>query len=160
MTDGNAFEISVNVDRDSVTVDSLAEQFDAVADLKAEYDSLQTSMDEMREELGLEADECPCDHVADLKAEADEADELREQLDEYRQSEKEDRLDRLSELNADRDEWEDEDLDEIEAEIDRREEIFEDIDFSVKNADGGDGEETDTSSTSKGRRRFGRGYNA
>lgn len=160
MTDGNAFEISVNVDRDSVTVDSLAEQFDAVADLKAEYDSLQTSMDEMREELGLAEDECPCDHVADLKAEADEADELREQLDEYRQSEKEDRLDRLAELNADRDEWEDEDLGEIEAEIDRREEIFEDIDFSVKNADGGDGEETDTSSTSKGRRRFGRGYNA
>jgi hypothetical protein len=64
------------------------------------------------------------------------------------------------ELNADRDEWEDEDLDEIEAEIDRREEIFEDIDFSVKNADGGDGEESDSSSTSKGRRRFGRGYNA
>jgi len=160
MTDGNAFEISVNVDRDSVTVDSLAEQFDAVADLKAEYDSLQTSMEEMREELDLEADECPCDHVADLKAEADEADELREQLDEYRQSEKEDRLDRLAELNADRDEWEDEALDEIEAEIDRREDIFEDIDFSVKNADGGDGEESDSSSTRRGKRRFGRGYNA
>jgi hypothetical protein len=160
MNDSDTFDISVSVDRDSVTVDSLAEQFDAVADLKAEYDSLQTSMDEMREELDLEADECPCDHVADLKAEADEADELREQLDEYRQSEKEDRLDRLVELNADRDEWEDEDLDEIEAEIDRREDIFEDIDFSVKNADGGDGEESDSSSTSKGRRRFGRGYNA
>jgi len=160
MTDKNTFDISVSVDRDSVTVDSLADQFDAVADLKAEYDALQSTLDQMRDEMDLDADECPCDHVADLKAKADEADDLRAELDEYRQSEKEDRLDRLSELNADRDEWEDENLDEIEAEIDRREDIFKDIDFSVKNADGGDGEESDSSSTRRGKRRFGRGYNA
>jgi hypothetical protein len=163
-TDTDGFDISVSVDTDDITVDSLSEQFDAVADLRDERDALATTMDEMREELDLDADECPCDHVADLKETADEVEELRSDLEEYREAERDEKLDRLTELHADREEWDDAPLDEIETEIDRREDIFEDADFSVKNAEGGSSQSSDTDestgTTRSGTRRFGRGYNA
>ena len=163
-TDTDGFDISVSVDTKDITVDSLSEQFDAVADLRDERDALAETMDEMRDELDLDADECPCDHVADLKETADEVDELRSDLAEYREAERDEKLDRLTELHADRDEWEDASLDEIETEIDRREDIFEDADFSVKNAEGGSSQSSDTDestgTTRSGTRRFGRGYNA
>lgn len=163
-TDTDGFDISVSVDTEDITVDSLSEQFDAVADLRDERDALAETMDEMRDELDLDADECPCDHVADLKQTADEVEELRSDLEEYRESERDEKLDRLTELHADREEWEDASLDEIETEIDRREDIFEDADFSVKNAESGSNQSSDTDkstgTTRSGTRRFGRGYNA
>ena len=166
MTDGTdgGFNVNVSVDSDDITVDSLAAEFDAVADLRDERDEYSATMDEMRDTLGLDADECPCDHVAELKETADEAEQLREDLAEYRSEEKETKLDQLAELNADREAWEDESLDEIEEEIERREEILQDADFSVKNADGtgpnGDTDSESAETTPSGTRRFGRGYNA
>lgn len=161
---GNGFNVSVSVDADDITVDSLASEFDAVADLRDERNEYAATMDEMRETLDLDEDECPCDHVAELKETADEAEQLREDLAEYREDEKEEQLDHLvTELNADREEWEDASLDEIETEIDRREEILDDVGFSVKNADGTGPEgdvDSDGSKSHSGTRRFGRGYNA
>jgi len=161
-TDG--FEISVAVDESNVTIDSLAEQFDAVADLKAERDALEDDIVEVRDAMDLDADECPCDHIGDVVDQAERVEELEEDLEAYRIEEKEDALDELVEYGADREQWEDEDLDTISEEIDRREEVLEGVDMSVKNADT-PSEETETNTdsgetTRNGTRRFGRGYNA
>ena len=169
--DTNGFDISVSVDSDSVTIDSLAEQIDAVAELKEDRDSLaedvseyEADFDEMREVMDLDADECPCDHIEDVVDEAERVEELEEDLEQYREEERQEALDELtSTYRADEDDWEDAPLDEIEAEIDRRAEIFEDSDMTLKtdgtaSNDGGDNDETQK--TRSGKRKVGRGYAA
>lgn len=169
-SDDNKFDISV--DLNDVTLDSLAEQFDAVADLREERDDYKETVDEVREDLDehgfdVDDDECPCEVVDDVLHEYEdlegEVDDLEDELEDYRADEKEEALDELVELNADRDEWEDEDLDDIREEIDRREEVLDGIDADTKglDTDSGTDEGTDEGETTVGgRRRFGRGHNA
>jgi hypothetical protein len=173
-TDGSDFDIP------DLSVDAIAEQNDAISELKEERDSLRQNLDEMESEIEdaldsaenfdvhLEEDECVCDAVEDLVAElddkaetAEEVEDLQDELEEYREEEREEALDTLSELGADTDEYEDESLDTIEEEIDRRKEVLEsaDADVSVKNTADSGGED-DTDSTQRGSRSFGRGHAA
>jgi hypothetical protein len=167
-TDTDNFDISVTVDRDSVTVDSLAEQFDAVKQLRDEYRAVTDSMDEIRASMDLDDDVCPCDHIDEVVEQAADAEQLRDELAAYRADEKAAALDTLvDEYNAEPDEWEDASLDAIEAEIERREEILSDFDMSVKAADvdTDEGADVDTDDDEmvdsyNGKRTFKRGYRA
>ena len=173
MTDDNEFDIP------DLSVDALAEKNDAISELKAERDELQQTVDEMESEIEdaldsaetftvqLDEDECVCEAVEDLVSELDEkaetaekVEELQDELKEYREEERTEALDTLEDLGADRDEYEDADLDTIEEEIDRREEVLDaaDVDTSVKTTEdsGGDDEGSETTMG----RTFGRGYNA
>jgi len=165
-----------------LSVDAIAEKNDAVQELKEaadEAEELRENLDEMEQTLHeafdsaehfsveLEKDECPCeaveDLVADLDEKAEEVEDLRDELEEYREDEREEALDRLDELGADREEWADEGLDSLEEEIDRREEVLDAApDVSVKDIDSStDGGEDSTDETSmSGTRRFGRGHKA
>lgn len=184
MSDDEGFDI--NVDLNDLTVDSLSERFDAVAALREERDAAVESVEEVREDLDdhgfdVAEDECPCDTVDDVLHDyedatetldsieetvdaddlADEIEEMADALAEYRADEKGEALDELSELGADRDEWEDESLDSITEEIDRREEVLEDVDVDTKGAqpdETTDDEEADEQR--HGQRRFGRGHAA
>jgi len=159
-----------------LSIDALEEKNDKVADLKAERDSLNSDLDAYRdkiteaidasEHIEMEEGECICDAAKDVIEDFDEAAErvesLEDELEEYRTEEKQDALDELTDLGADRDEWEDETLSEIESEIDRREEVLESADnTSVKNIDTQtDSNDDDVDRTMKGTRKFGRGYGA
>ncbi len=170
-----------NEDTDSfdipdLSIDALEAKNDKVADLKAERDSLKSDLDAYRdkiteaidasEHIEMEDDECVCDAAKDVIEDFDEAAErvesLEDELEEYRAEEKQDALDKLTDLGADRDEWKDESLSEIESEIDRREEVLESADnTSVKNIDTQtDSNDDDVDRTMKGTRKFGRGYGA
>jgi len=126
-----------------LSVDALADKNDSISELKEERDSLREEVDEMRTEIEdaldsaeqftveLDEDECVCEAVEDLVADLDEkaeqaeqVEELQDELKEYREDEREEALDTLEDLGADRDEYADEDLDTIEGEIDRREEVL------------------------------------
>lgn len=169
-----------------LSADAIVEQNDAVREIKEERDSLREDLDEMRTEIEdaldaaenfsveLDDDECPCEAVdtlvSDLDAKVEEVEDLTEELTEYRQDDIEDRLDRLDELGADREEWEetadeaDDPLDALDEEIQRREEVLDAApDTSVKDIDSStDSEETSDSdeTTMSGARRFGRGHQA
>lgn len=163
-----------------LSVDAIAAKNDAISELKEERDTLRSNLDEMESEIEealdsaenfevhLDEDECVCDAVEDLVADLDEkaekaeqVEELQDELQEYREDEREEALDTLEDLGADTDEFEDADLPELESEIDRREEVLEaaDADVSVK---GTDEEPTtdDEDKTQSGTRQFGRGYSA
>lgn len=172
MTDKDDDTFSIDIDVSDVTLDSLAEEFDAVADLKAERDSYVETVEEIEEDLDehgieLEEDDCPCEAVDEILHDKEDLesriDDLESELDEYRSEEIDERLDGLEELGADRDEWEDADLDEIEAEIDRREEVLEtvdDVETQNINTDSG-GDENESGGGSSGyKRSLGRGYAA
>jgi hypothetical protein len=180
--DDNPESSTDGFDIPDLSVDAIAEKNDAVQELKEAADEaseLRENLDEMEQTLHeafdsaenfsveLEEDECPCeaveDLVADLDEKAEEVEDLRDELEEYREDEREEALDRLDELGADRDEWADEDLDSLEEEIDRREEVLDAApDVSVKDIDSStDGGEDSTDETSmSGTRRFGRGHKA
>lgn len=169
-----------------LSVDALVEKNDAVREIKEERDSLREDLDEMRTEIedaldaaenfsvDLDDDECPCEAVdtlvSDLDAKVEEVEDLTEELTEYRQDDIEDRLDRLDELGADREEWEDtaddadDPLDALDEEIQRREEVLDAApETSVKDIDSStDADETSDSdeTTMSGARRFGRGHQA
>jgi hypothetical protein len=161
-----------------VSVDALAEKNDDVSALRDERDELSETVDEMRAEIkdafdsaehitvSWDDDECPCEAIDDLVEEydaaADKIDNLEDQLSEYRADEKADKLDTLTDYGADREDWENKSLDEIEEEIDRREEVAAKFDTSVKNGDGGSTQQS-TDNVDKsvhGNRQFGRGYAA
>lgn len=178
MTDDNDFDIP------DLSVDALAEKNDSISELKEERDSLRAQVDEMRTEIEdaldsaenftvqVDDDECVCEAVEDLVSDLDEkaeqaekVEDLQDELKEYHEEEREEALDTLEDLGADRDEYADEQLDDIEAEIDRRKEVLEaaDVETSVKSTeDGGADENTDdeTETTSSGTRTFGRGFSA
>jgi hypothetical protein len=168
--DDSGFDITVKTD--DLSLDSLEEQFDRVAELRESYDAATESLNEIREDLDehdfdVDADECPCETVEEVLHSHDDLEnelgEVREELDGYRAEEVDEALDELVELNADRDQWEDADLDEIREEIDRREEVLDGIDTTTKGAGSGAEETTDEDDTEKtlsGRRTFGRGHNA
>lgn len=168
-----------------LSIDALAEQNDQVNELKAERDEYRETVTEIEEALDLEEDECPCEAVPELKEDRDEKAELvadiREALgldeetdlaervediadewQEFRQDEREARLDRLEELGADREAWEEESLDSMADEIDRREEVLDSVDTTsptgVEETEDSDSEDTET--TMSGKRRFGRGHAA
>lgn len=162
-----------------LSVDAIAEENDAVAELKEQRDSLQETVDEMNETvletvdglenmtIELEEDDEPCDALEALADAADEAaakaskvEDLRDELSEYREEEREEALDTLESLGANRDEWGDESLDDLEDEISRRKEVLDaaDADTSIKNATDSGGD-TDKDKQ-RGTRRFGRGHSA
>lgn len=164
-----------------LSVDAVADKNEAVSEVVDERDELREAVDEMETEIrdaldsaehfsvDLDEDECPCeavdDLVADLDAKAEEVEELSDELSEYREEEKEEALDTLTDLGADEEEWADEALDAIEEEIDRREEVLEatDADVSVKDIESSTDEGTDNDDhdrTMSGSRTFGRGYGA
>lgn len=175
-TDNDGFDIP------DLSVDAIAEQNDAVQEIKEERDSLRDNLDEMQTELEeafdtaenftieLEEDECPCEAVdelvSDLDEKVEEVEDLTDELTEYRQGEVEDRLDRLAELGADREDWSetadeaDNPLDELDEEIGRREEVLDATDgATVKDIESSTDEEEGTGSKSmSGTRRFGRGH--
>jgi hypothetical protein len=153
-----------------LSVDALAEKHEAVGTLVEQNDSLKSTLNEIEtafdeaEHIALDDGECVCDAVDDLVDELDEkateVEDLTDELKEYRQEEIDEKLDELTELGADREEWEDQSLDAIEEELDRREEVLDAApQTSVKDVDDG-GTETNTDSTSRGSREFGRGYGA
>ena len=173
--DDNDFDIP------DLSVDALADKNDSISELKEERDSLREQVDEMRTEIEdaldsaeqftveLDEDECVCEAVEDLVADLDEkaeqaeqVEELQDELKEYREEEREEALDTLEDLGADRDEYVEEDLDTIEEEIDRREEVLDaaDADVSVKGTDDEPNESTDSENKNRGSRSFGRGYSA
>jgi outer membrane murein-binding lipoprotein Lpp len=168
-----------------LSIDALADKNDAVSELKEKRDSLKTDVaeleadiEETRKEIEaafdeaehfsvhLEEDDCVCDAVEqlveDLDEKAEEVSALKDDLSEYREDEREERLDDLSEYGAVREEWEDASLDEIEEEIDRRKEVAEDLGVSVKEAETETTPETDSGSDTDvhGRRSLPRGYGA
>jgi len=153
-----------------ISVDALAEKHEAVGTLVEQNDSLESTLNEIEtafdeaEHIALDDGECVCDAVDDLVDELDEkateVEDLTDELKEYRQEEIDEKLDELTELGAEREEWEDESLDTIEEELDRREEVLDAApQTSVKDVDNG-GTETNTDSTGRGSREFGRGYGA
>jgi hypothetical protein len=175
------WENTENMDDDfdipDLSVDALADKNDSVSDLKAERDSLESTVDEMETEIReafdaaenftieVDEDECVCeavdDLVADLDEKAAEVERLSDELQEYREDERAEALDELEELGADRDEWTDESLDALEDEIERREEVLDaaKVDTSVKNAETEQSTDSDkTEKTISGTRTFGRGY--
>lgn len=174
MTDDNN-EDGFNIP--DLSIDALEAKNDKVADLKAERDSLKSDLDAYREKITeaidnsphieMDDDECVCDAakdvIEDFDAAAERVESLEDELTEYREGEKEEALDELTDLGADRDEWADESLDDIEAEIDRREEVLDTVDkTSVKNVDTSTDEspEDDIDRTINGTRKFERGYGA
>lgn len=173
--DDNDFDIP------DLSVDALANKNDSISELKEERDSLREQVDEMEAEIEdaldsaeqftveLDEDECVCEAVEDLVADLDEkgeqaeqVEELQDELKEYREEDREEALDTLEDLGADRDEYVEEDLDAIESEIDRREEVLDaaDADVSVKGTGDEPNESTDSDNKNRGSRSFGRGYSA
>lgn len=178
----------IQVDLDDLSLDSLEEKFDEVAELRADYNDLAESMDEIRDDLDehgfdVEADECPCEVVddvlhdfeemqetidaleeverlADADDPAEEVKEMVDALEDYESDEKEEALDELTSFGADRDEWEDASLDEIREEIDRREEVLDEAELDTKGIDTDNDDSEDVETDINGRRRFGRGYSA
>lgn len=172
-TDNDTFDIP------DLSVDAIAEKNDSVAELKEQRDSFEETIDEMKSvveeafdtaenfSVDLDEDECPCkavgDLVSDLDEKAAEVERLEDELEEYREEDREEALDRLTELGADEDDWAEESLDAIEEEIDRRQEVLDsapnvsvkDIESSTDSDDG----ETDEK-TMNGTRTFGRGHGA
>lgn len=162
-----------------LSVDALAEKNDSVSELKAERDSLEQSIDEMKadleaaldspENLTIEVDEgeCICEGVAELAEAADKAaedadkvEDLQDELREYREDERKDALETLSELGADTDSFEDENLDALKEEIQRRKEVLDAApDVTVKDVNTSTDSNTDTKSHT-GPRKFGRGHGA
>lgn len=160
-----------------VSVDALAERNDSVRELQEAKDALESDLEEVREGLGLDEDECPCD--ADLESYADAKEtigelhdtfeedvdlvefvsDMHEEWREARDEKREELLDELEDLKADREDFEDADLDTIEDELERRKEIAEDFDASAVGGSNDseesriDGERTSTMGT----REFGRG---
>lgn len=180
-------KFDIQVDLDDLSLDSLEEQFDAVAELREERDNAVESLNEVREDLDehgfdVDDDECPCEVVDDALHEYEDAndtleaveevvgdeddlaeavEEMADALADYREDEKEDALDSLEDLGADREEWQDEDLDTIEEEIDRREEVLEDAELDTKGIDtDSDDSDEDVETTPNGTRTFGRGHAA
>jgi len=167
-----------------LSADAIVEQNDAVAELKEErdeyesrVDELESTVDEINETvfdtvdelenvtITPEEDDEACDVLEALADAADEAagkaaevEDLRDELKEYRADEIDDALDTLSELGGERESWEDESLDAINEEIERREEVLDSVDNTTIKAgtDNASKEQTKTS----GSRRFGRGYKA
>jgi uncharacterized coiled-coil DUF342 family protein len=168
---GDGFDIP------DLSIDALTAKNDKVADLKAERDSLKSDLDAYREKITeaidnsphiqMDDDECVCDAakdvIEDFDAAAERVESLEDELSEYREKEKEEILDELTELGADRDEWADESFDDIEEEIERREEVLDTVDkTSVKNVDTSTDKDKDddTERTMNGTRKFERGYGA
>lgn len=174
--DTETYEFDVTVDT-GPTLDDLTDEFDTVEALRDERDALESSIDEMEQELrdafdeaehfevSLDEDECPCDAVddlvADLDEKAEEVSDLRDRLDEFETDRKEELLSDLDDLGADVEEWEDDDLDTIEEEVQRREEVLDEVDgTSTKNAKTTNTTDDPDTETTFGRRTFGRGHGA
>jgi len=181
------WESDTNMDNDDdfdipdLSVDALADKNDSVSDLKAKRDSLEQTVDEMRGDLKaaldspdnlsveVDEDECICEGVAALAEAADEAaeeaakvEELQDELKEYREDERTDALETLSELGANTDKFEDENLDALEEEIQRRKEVLDAApDVTVKDIDSStDSNSTKNKKSHSGPRKFGRGHGA
>lgn len=181
MTDDNDFDLP------DLSIDALADKNENVAELTEARDSLQETVDEMEQTIEaafdeaehfsveLDEDECPCeavsDLVEDLDSKAEEVEDLRDELDEYRAEDINEKLDTLEDLGASRDEWEetadeaDDPLEVLDEEIERREEVLEsaDANMSVKDVPeetNDSTDEDDTKTTYSGTRTFGRGHNA
>jgi hypothetical protein len=174
MTDDNDFDIP------DLSVDALADKNDSISELKAERDELRQTVDEMETEIKdaldsaeeftvqLEEDECVCEAVEDLVADLDEkatkaekVEDLQDELEEYKEEEREEALDSLEKLGADRDEYADDDLETIEEEIDRREEVLDeaDVETTVKGTTDNSSKQSDNETQSK-TRTFERGFGA
>jgi hypothetical protein len=182
-TDSNT-TMDDNFDIPDLSIDALAKQNDQVQELQNERDAYRSTVEELREELDLAEDECPCDVVPDLKAERDDkaetlsnvadaldideetdvasrAESIAEEWQEFRADKRDERLDELESLGADRDEYEDEPIDAIEAEIDRRKEVLEEVDdTSPTGIDTDSGTDEDGTTNTSGTRTFGRGHKA
>lgn len=162
-------------DLPDLSIDALAEKHDDVRALREAKNELESDLDEVREGLDLDEDECPCDTDLDTYAEAKEtveelrdafdadevdlvefAEDMHEEWQEARDEKREELLDELEDLKADREEWEDEDIEDIEEEIDRRSEIAKDFDASGITEDT-EPSEDDGTDTFMGKRRYGRG---
>ena len=157
--DDGGFTVNVSVDADNITVDTLAERFDAVADLRDRKNELATAMDEMRDEMGLDEDECPCDHIDSVVADAEKVEDFKDELESYRAEEREDVLDELEQFGVDREEYEDESLDTLEAELEKFETVAETFDTAnIKNDESPTSDEEDEGGTET--KSFGRGHYA
>ena len=167
-----------------LSVDAIVEQNDAVREIKEERDSLHEDLNEMRTEIedaldtaenfSIETDED--EHVyeavdtlvADLDQKVQEVEDLTEKLSEYREDEIDEKLDRLEDLGADRDDWSetadeaDDPIEALDEEIERREEVLDAApETSVKDIDSStDSGESDDEKTMSGTRTFPRGHGA
>jgi hypothetical protein len=187
---GNTTDTTMGDDNDNdfdlpdLSVDALAEKNEAVSELVAERDSLTETVDEMEQTITeafdqadhfsveLDEDECPCEAVADLvedlDSKVDQVEDLRDELDEYREEDINEKLDTLEDLGADRDAWADkadeadDPLEALDEEIERREEVLEaaDAEMSVKDIDESTDEDDTQSTSTSGPRKFDRGYGA
>ena len=147
MTD-NDFEL----DTGDLTLDTIAEMNDEVAELVADHEQLQddyedledehaeaqsraTAFEDLRESLDIEEDHDPEDVIDAAEARLDATEDLEDELAEYREDEREDLISEIEQV-TDRyeDEYEDMDLDELEAKRDELHELAQDIgaDVSVK----------------------------
>jgi len=161
MTDGDTDD---GFDIPDMSIDALAERHDTVASIREEKDELAETVSEVRDELAehgidLEEDECPCDAIHDLAKSKDEAEsraeDLEDELDDYREEERQEALDTLGEYLDDIEEYQDADLDEIQDEIERVEKVAENLNVDVKNVETTDG---DSGGSTGRKRRFGRGH--
>lgn len=184
-TDNTDTTMDDDFDIPDLSIDALASQNDQVKELQDERDAYKTTIEELRDELDLEEDECPCDVVPDLKTERDEkaetlsevadaldiedetdvadrAEDIADEWQEFRSDKHEEKLDELEDLGAERDEFEDETIDAIEAEIERRKEVLEAVEDASPTGietDSGTDEDEGTKNMS-GTRSFGRGHKA
>jgi hypothetical protein len=155
--DNNGFDIP------QMSMDALAERHDEVAALRESKDELEATVDEVREELedhGIDLDgyDCPCDAIHDLAEARDEAQSqvegLEGELDDYREEERQEALDALSEYLDDTEEYQDADLEEIQDELERVQKVADNLNVDVKNVETDASDSTQTSGT----RKFGRGH--
>lgn len=187
MTDGTDDNTGGDFDVPDLSIDALADKNDAVDELIEERDSfredvakLEDNIEETRDEIQaafdeadnfsveMEDDDCVCDAVEqlveDLDAKAAEVADLEDELSGYREDERAERLDDLVDLGANRDEWDEASLDELDEEVQRRKEVAEDLGVSAKEIETDSGpEETDTTergTTISGQKKLPRGYGA
>jgi hypothetical protein len=147
MTD-NDFDL----DTGDLTLDTIAEMNDEVAELVADHEQLQddyedleedhaeaqdraTAFEDLRESLDIEEDHDPEDVIDAAEARLDATEDLEDELAEYREDEREDLISEIEQV-TDRyeDEYEDMNLDELEAKRDELHELAQDIgaDVSIK----------------------------
>jgi len=176
----NTTDTMTEFDIPDLSADRIVEENDAVAEIKEERDELREAVDEMESEIethldsldnisvSYDDDECVCDAVEALVEAADEAageaeevEDLRDQLEEYQAEEHEEALDTLVEYGAERDEWEDESLDALESEIERREEVIDAVGDGTSVKAGTDSSPSNTNNGgSKAGKTYPRGHNA
>ena len=127
-TDSTTFNMSDgDFDIDDLTVDTIAEQNDEVADLVEENETLSAQVDELDSQK---------------EAVESELESVREELDSYKDEERQEKIDTLTDLT---DHWDEEDLEDVSLDtLDERIELIQNLrdDPTTPKNDGGENEES------------------